>query len=216
LCGWYDNLSDVNYADPNGKDAGISSNGSLSAPSSGSLSAAGSIDGGLQQNALQASLNEKLKSKVKKKRSPPFGMTPPSATDGCLARGLYKAASVVRWVFNDFTLGHLVWIKLIFLFQSASMTVLYPYINLHMKVRSHSLNRTYVFAGPKCTDSCATQWLMSWRYCAVQRELLIFCLAGCCVHRTVVELFMPPSMADHDNFARVSLLQLAAISSAVT
>lgn len=25
------------------------------------------------------------------------------------------------------------WIKLIFLFQSASMTVLYPYLNLHMK-----------------------------------------------------------------------------------
>ena len=46
--------------------------------------------------------------------------------------------SVVRWVFDDFSLGHLVWIKLIFLFQSASMTVLYPYINLHMKVRWRS------------------------------------------------------------------------------
>ena len=28
---------------------------------------------------------------------------------------------------------HLICIKLVFLFQSASMTVLYPYINLHMK-----------------------------------------------------------------------------------
>merc|ERR1712107_874405 len=28
---------------------------------------------------------------------------------------------------------HLVWIKFIFFFQSASMTVLYPYLNLHMK-----------------------------------------------------------------------------------
>ena len=61
-------------------------------------------------------------------------MKPPSATDGCLARTAYKAFSVVRWVCDDFSLGHLVWIKLIFLFQSASMTVLYPYINLHMKV----------------------------------------------------------------------------------
>ena len=63
-----------------------------------------------------------------------YFMKPPSATDGCLSRTAYKAFSVVRWVCDDFSLGHLVWIKLIFLFQSASMTVLYPYINLHMKV----------------------------------------------------------------------------------
>ena len=63
-----------------------------------------------------------------------YFMKPPSATDGCLSRTAYRAFSVVRWVCDDFSLGHLVWIKLIFLFQSASMTVLYPYINLHMKV----------------------------------------------------------------------------------
>ena len=41
--------------------------------------------------------------------------------------------SVIRWVFNDFRLKHLIWIKVIFFFQSASMTVLYPFLNLHMK-----------------------------------------------------------------------------------
>lgn len=36
---------------------------------------------------------------------------------------------------------HLICIKLVFLFQSASMTVLYPYINLHMK----SLGKLFSF-----------------------------------------------------------------------
>ena len=40
---------------------------------------------------------------------------------------------MIKWVFNDFRLKHLIWIKFIFFFQSASMTVLYPFLNLHMK-----------------------------------------------------------------------------------
>ena len=67
---------------------------------------------------------------------PPQGPPPPgSDTDpnNCFVRGVQKLVSVVRWVFEDFQLRHLVWIKFIFLFQSASMTVLYPFLNLHMK-----------------------------------------------------------------------------------
>ena len=82
---------------------------------------------------LQNSLNEKLSKKGNRRRRK-YLMNPPPATAGCLARTAHKVLSMVRWVFDDFLLGHLVWIKLIFLFQSASMTVLYPYINLHMKV----------------------------------------------------------------------------------
>ena len=41
--------------------------------------------------------------------------------------------SILGWIFEDFRMRHLICIKLVFLFQSASMTVLYPYINLHMK-----------------------------------------------------------------------------------
>lgn len=41
--------------------------------------------------------------------------------------------SLIAWIFEDFRMGHLICIKLVFLFQSASMTVLYPYLNLHMK-----------------------------------------------------------------------------------
>ena len=48
-------------------------------------------------------------------------------------RWMQKLITVFKWVFNDFRLRHLVWIKFIFFFQSASMTVLYPYLNLHMK-----------------------------------------------------------------------------------
>ena len=41
--------------------------------------------------------------------------------------------AILGWIFQGFGMRHLICIKLVFLFQSASMTVLYPYINLHMK-----------------------------------------------------------------------------------
>ena len=62
--------------------------------------------------------------------NPPGSDTDPN---NCFVRAVQKIVSVVKWVFEDFQLRHLVWIKFIFLFQSASMTVLYPFLNLHMK-----------------------------------------------------------------------------------
>ena len=91
---------------------------------------------------LQNSLNEKLSKKGNRRRRK-YLMNPPPATAGCLARTAHKVLSMVRWVFDDFLLGHLVWIKLIFLFQSASMTVLYPYINLHMKVNGAEISHFF-------------------------------------------------------------------------
>jgi len=44
-----------------------------------------------------------------------------------------KVISLAAWVRDDFSLRHLILVKLVFLLQSASMTVLYPYLNLHMK-----------------------------------------------------------------------------------
>ena len=38
-----------------------------------------------------------------------------------------------RWVLSDLTKSHLIWIKLIFFFQSASLVVLYPYLVIHMR-----------------------------------------------------------------------------------
>ena len=45
---------------------------------------------------------------------------------------LYWGHGVLMFL-SLFRMRHLICIKLVFLFQSASMTVLYPYINLHMK-----------------------------------------------------------------------------------
>ena len=53
--------------------------------------------------------------------------------NNCCTKWVQKLVTVLKWVFNDFRMRHLVWIKFIFFFQSASMTVLYPYLNLHMK-----------------------------------------------------------------------------------
>ena len=54
------------------------------------------------------------------------------------------AASLLSWIFGDFRMRHLIWIKLVFLCQSASMTVLYPYINLHMKSLGMTIQETAV------------------------------------------------------------------------
>ena len=36
-------------------------------------------------------------------------------------------------MWEDLTKSHLIWIKLIFFFQSASLVVLYPYLVIHMR-----------------------------------------------------------------------------------
>ena len=38
-----------------------------------------------------------------------------------------------KWMWEDLTKSHLIWIKLIFFFQSASLVVLYPYLVIHMR-----------------------------------------------------------------------------------
>ncbi|XP_059093691.1 uncharacterized protein LOC131888779 [Tigriopus californicus] len=63
---------------------------------------------------------------------------------GCCFRILDKILQFFEWILHDFSLKHLIWIKLIFLFQSASMTVLYPYLNLHMKSLGISVQETAV------------------------------------------------------------------------
>ena len=65
--------------------------------------------------------------------SSPTNSSTASDPNNCCTRWLQKLVTVLKWVFNDFRMRHLVWIKFIFFFQSASMTVLYPYLNLHMK-----------------------------------------------------------------------------------
>ena len=53
-------------------------------------------------------------------------------------------ASFLAWIWADFKMPHLICIKLVFLFQSASMTVLYPFLNLHMKSLGISVQETAV------------------------------------------------------------------------
>ena len=69
---------------------------------------------------------------------------PGGEPDNCCSRLMHRIMTVVRWVFHDFQMRHLVWIKLIFFFQSASMTVLYPYLNLHMKSLGLSIQEVAV------------------------------------------------------------------------
>jgi len=38
-----------------------------------------------------------------------------------------------KWILDDLSKSHLIWIKLIFFFQSASLVVLYPYLVIHMR-----------------------------------------------------------------------------------
>ena len=40
---------------------------------------------------------------------------------------------MLSWFWGDMAKTHLIWIKLIFFFQSASLVVLYPYLVIHMR-----------------------------------------------------------------------------------
>jgi len=79
----------------------------------------------------------------KEKREP---ATEEESRGNCLVHGTKaflqtsttKLSKGSRWIWKDLRQGHLVWLKLIFFFQSASMVVLYPYLVLHM--RSLGLN----------------------------------------------------------------------------
>ena len=49
----------------------------------------------------------------------------------CLLK--YNLNHFPRWIWEDLSKPHLIWIKLIFFFQSASLVVLYPYLVIHMR-----------------------------------------------------------------------------------
>ena len=44
-----------------------------------------------------------------------------------------NATLAFSWFWNDLSKTHLLWIKLIFFFQSGSLVVLYPYLVIHMR-----------------------------------------------------------------------------------
>jgi len=44
-----------------------------------------------------------------------------------------KCSRLKSWILSDLSKSHLIWIKLIFFFQSASLVVLYPYLVIHMR-----------------------------------------------------------------------------------
>ena len=46
---------------------------------------------------------------------------------------LQVTALAFSWFWNDLSKTHLLWIKLIFFFQSGSLVVLYPYLVIHMR-----------------------------------------------------------------------------------
>ena len=39
----------------------------------------------------------------------------------------------LQWFWRDMRKRHLLWVKVIFLFQSASLVSLYPYLTIHMR-----------------------------------------------------------------------------------
>merc|ERR1711936_232055 len=52
-----------------------------------------------------------------------------------------------KWIWEDLTKSHLIWIKLIFFFQSASLVVLYPYLVIHMRSLGLSTEEVAVVNG---------------------------------------------------------------------
>ena len=50
----------------------------------------------------------------------------------------------VHWLWKDMKKTHLLWVKIIFLFQSASLITLYPYLTIHMRSLGFSIEDTAV------------------------------------------------------------------------
>ena len=44
-----------------------------------------------------------------------------------------RATKGLAWFWKDMGKSHLLWVKVIFLFQSASLVTLYPYLTIHMR-----------------------------------------------------------------------------------
>lgn len=44
-----------------------------------------------------------------------------------------KVENGLAWIWEDMKKKHLIWVKIIFLFQSASLVTLYPYLTIHMR-----------------------------------------------------------------------------------
>ena len=44
-----------------------------------------------------------------------------------------RAGKGLGWFWRDMRKSHLLWVKVIFLFQSASLVSLYPYLTIHMR-----------------------------------------------------------------------------------
>ena len=44
-----------------------------------------------------------------------------------------RATKGIAWFWKDMEKSHLLWVKVIFLFQSASLVSLYPYLTIHMR-----------------------------------------------------------------------------------
>jgi len=58
-----------------------------------------------------------------------------------------KIKGMQRWFYKDLSSTHLIWIKLIFFFQSASLVVLYPYLVIHMRSLGLSVEEVAIVNG---------------------------------------------------------------------
>merc|ERR1719225_2094229 len=58
-----------------------------------------------------------------------------------------RLSKMRKWMWEDLTKSHLIWIKLIFFFQSASLVVLYPYLVIHMRSLGLSTEEVAVVNG---------------------------------------------------------------------
>ena len=67
---------------------------------------------------------------------PPKGKTASKyreKTNLVLKAARQRATRGLGWFWKDMRKSHLLWVKVIFLFQSASLVSLYPYLTIHMR-----------------------------------------------------------------------------------
>ncbi len=58
---------------------------------------------------------------------------------GWLRKAKDKAKEGCKWISKDMKTERLIWVKIIFFFQSASLVTLYPYLTIHMRSLGFSM-----------------------------------------------------------------------------
>ena len=90
-------------------------------------------DGETKAESKNTACSEQNSANLSNKDASEIVKSPRERLKSALKVSCRNVRSGLRWVWKDLKKPHLVWLKVLFLLQSASLVSLYPYLNIHMR-----------------------------------------------------------------------------------